>query len=109
MYKQVKNAIVVVQKTRETAKMSQCPAQRDKLYSEGVNYGLFYSENFHQCEMNKILLEITLMKLLLPGHLIVYSGAPEKLINLIRNNLTPKPFAVFLLWVRLIFSIVICI
>lgn len=54
--------------------------------------------------MNKLLLEITLMKLLLPRHLIVDSGAPEKLINLIGNNLTPKPFAVFLLWVRLIFS-----
>lgn len=59
--------------------------------------------------MNKLLLEITLMKLLLPGHLIVYSGAPEKLINLTCNNLTPKPFAVFLLWVRLIFSTLIYI
>lgn len=99
--------MVVQEKHR--AKMSQFPAQRKNLYSKGVNYGLFSSENFHQCEMNKILLEITVMKLLLPGHLIVYSGAPEKLINLIRNNLTAKPFAVFLLWVRLIFSILIYI
>lgn len=94
---------------RHRARRSQFPALHKKLDSKGVDYGLFYSEYFHQCEMNKILLEITLMKLLLPGHLIVYSGAPEKLINLIRNNLTPKPFAVFLLWVRLIFSILIYI
>lgn len=38
--------------------------------------------------MNKLLLEITLMMLLLPGHLIVYSGGPEKLINLTSDNLT---------------------
>lgn len=59
--------------------------------------------------MNKLLLEITLMKLHLPGHLIVYSGAPEKLINLTRNNLTPKPSAVFLPRVRLVFSTLIYI
>lgn len=44
--------------------------------------------------MNKLLLEITLVKLLLLRQLIVYSGAPEKLINLPQCSLTPKPLAV---------------
>lgn len=64
------------------------------LYSKGANYGVSCSYIFHQCEMNKLLLEITLMKLLLLRQLIVYSGAPEKLINLPQNSLTPKPLAV---------------
>lgn len=64
-----------------------------KLYSKEVNYGTFCTKFFYQHEVNKLLLEITLMKLLLPGHLIIYSGVPEKLINLTHNNVTCKPFA----------------
>lgn len=73
--------------------------------SGGVNDGLFCRPSFfHQREINKLLLEITLMMLFLPGHLTVYLGGPEQLINPTSNNLISKAFGVILLGVRSIFS-----
>lgn len=89
--------------------MSEFPEQSEKPYPKGEMDGLFCSDTFHQPEVNKLLLEITLMMLLLPGHLTVYSGGPEKLINLTSDNLTPTPFVVFIPWIRLIFSALIYI
>lgn len=88
--------VVVEGRVKHWVNTDHAPSREGKRYSKGANYGVSYSYIFHQCEMNKLLLEITLMKLLLLRQLIVDSGAPEKLINLPQNNLTPKPLAVCL-------------
>lgn len=75
-------------------KTDPAPSRVGESYSKGANYGASSNPIFHQCEVNKLLLEMTLRKLLLLRQLIVYSGAPEKLINLPQNSLTPKPLAV---------------